>query len=71
MVKEVPVPVQFQFDSVRFTSKGEQVAAYLLDYLLSSNPPKIKLIGHTDPVGSDDFNEGLSLRRAEAVKTIS
>ena len=68
VVKEVPVPVQFQFDSVRFTTKGEQVAAYLLDYLLSSNVPKIKLIGHTDPVGSDDFNYGLSLRRAEAVK---
>jgi len=68
VVKEVPVPVQFQFDSVRFTAKGEQVAAYLLDYLVSANPPKIKLIGHTDPVGSDDFNYGLSLRRAEAVK---
>jgi outer membrane protein OmpA-like peptidoglycan-associated protein len=68
VVKEVPVPVQFQFDSVRFTAKGEQVAAYLLDYLLSSSLKKIKLIGHTDPVGSDEFNDGLSLRRAEAVK---
>jgi OOP family OmpA-OmpF porin len=68
VVKEVPVPVQFQFDSTRFTAKGEQVAAYLLDYLVSSHLPKIRLIGHTDPVGSDDFNEGLSLRRAEAVK---
>jgi OOP family OmpA-OmpF porin len=68
VVKEVPVPVQFQFDSIRFTAKGEQVAAYLLDYLVSSNLPKIRLVGHTDPVGSDEFNEGLSLRRAEAVK---
>ena len=68
VVKEVPVPVQYQFDSVRFTAKGEQVAAYLLDYLQSSNLRKIKLIGHTDPVGSDDFNYGLSLRRAEALK---
>jgi OOP family OmpA-OmpF porin len=68
VVKEVPVPVQFQFASTRFTAKGEQVAAYLLDYLLSSNLPKIKLIGHTDPVGSDELNQGLSVRRAEAVK---
>ena len=68
VVKEVPVPVQYQFDSVRFTAKGEQVAAYLLDYLLSTNLTNIKLIGHTDPVGSDDFNYGLSLRRAEALK---
>lgn len=68
VVKEVPVPVQFQFDSTRFTAKGEQVAAYLLDYLVSSNLPKIKLIGHTDPVGTDKFNQGLSVRRAEEVK---
>ena len=68
VVKEVPVPVQYQFDSVRFTAKGEQVASYLLDYLRTSNLTKIKLIGHTDPVGSDDFNQGLSERRAEALR---
>ena len=71
VVKEVPVPVQFQFDSVRFTAKGEQVAAYLLDYLVSSNLPKIKLIGHTDPVGSDDFNEGLSLSSCRSGEGLS
>jgi len=69
VVKEVPVPVQFQFASTRFTAKGEQVAAYLLDYLLGSHLPKVKLIGHTDPVGTDEFNQGLSERRAEAVKS--
>jgi outer membrane protein OmpA-like peptidoglycan-associated protein len=68
VVKEVPLPVQFQFASTRFTSKGEQVAAYLLDYLVSSNFRKIRLVGHTDPVGGDAYNRDLSLRRAEAVK---
>ena len=68
VVKEVPVPVQFQFASTRFTSKGEQVAAYLLEYLHSAKLPRIRLIGHTDPVGSDASNQSLSVRRAEAVK---
>jgi outer membrane protein OmpA-like peptidoglycan-associated protein len=67
VVQEVPVPVQFQFDSVRFTSKGDQVAAYLLSYLNSQSLPKIKLIGHTDAKGTPEYNLGLSLRRAEAL----
>ncbi|MFM7487084.1 MAG: OmpA family protein, partial [Cytophagales bacterium] len=29
---------------------------------------KIKVIGHTDNVGSDKFNERLSFKRAETVK---
>lgn len=68
VVKTVPVPVQFHFDSTRFTSKGEQVAAYLLDYLLTENPGRIKLVGHTDPKGDEYYNLGLSERRAEAVR---
>jgi OmpA-OmpF porin, OOP family len=69
VVEEVPLPVQFQFDSTRFTSKGEQVAAYLLDYLLRQGLPRIRLIGHTDPKGDAGYNQGLSQRRAEAVRT--
>jgi outer membrane protein OmpA-like peptidoglycan-associated protein len=68
VVKEVPVPVQFQFDSVRFTSKGDQVAAYLLSYLKSENLSRITLIGHTDPKGTPEYNAGLSLRRAQALQ---
>jgi outer membrane protein OmpA-like peptidoglycan-associated protein len=68
VVKSVPVPVQFQFDSTRFTSKGEQVAAYLLDYLQTEKLPVIRLIGHTDQTGSEDYNLDLSFRRAEAVR---
>ena len=68
MVKAVPVPVQFHFDSTRFTGKGEQVAAYLLDYLLNEDLAYVKLVGHTDPKGDANYNLGLSERRAAALR---
>ncbi|MGH6925569.1 MAG: OmpA family protein, partial [Propylenella sp.] len=67
VVKAVPVPVQFQFDSTRFTSKGEQVAAYLLSYLVDEKLPAITLIGHTDSRGDANYNVDLSFRRAAAL----
>ncbi len=68
VVKAVPVPVQFHFDSTRFTGKGEQVAAYLLDYLLNEDLVYVKLVGHTDPKGDEYYNLGLSERRAAALR---
>ena len=44
------------------------MAAYLLEYLLGAHLPKVKLVGHTDSKGADDYNNGLSRRRAEAVR---
>ena len=66
-VREVAVPVQFHFDSVEFTEKGQAAAADLLDYLERQGMPAITLIGHADPVGDADYNQVLSVRRAQAV----
>jgi outer membrane protein OmpA-like peptidoglycan-associated protein len=32
--------------------------------------PDIVVIGHTDAVGSDDYNDQLALKRAQAVRTM-
>jgi len=66
-VREVALPVQFEFGSVAFTLKGREAAEDLLDYLNRQGVTAITLIGHTDPVGSVAYNERLSLRRAQAV----
>ena len=29
---------------------------------------KVEVAGHTDSIGTDEYNQGLSLRRAEAVR---
>jgi OOP family OmpA-OmpF porin len=62
----VPVPVQFEYDSAELTPEGiaavEDMYAYLKDL------PHVTIVGHTDPVGSDNYNYGLSERRAYAVR---
>lgn len=42
----------------------------VIDRIKSQLPTEITLIGHTDTTGSDDFNNQLSLRRAQTVEKI-
>lgn len=67
-VEEVVLAIEYDFDSVDFTRKGNDVADQLLSYLLDRNPPRIVLEGHTDPVGAATYNDQLSLRRAESLR---
>lgn len=63
----VAVPVQFEFGLSEFTTEGAKAAADMLDYLNRQKIDAITLIGHTDPVGSREFNLRLSESRAWAV----
>jgi outer membrane protein OmpA-like peptidoglycan-associated protein len=64
----VPVPVRFDFDSAELTPDGQAAVKDIYAYLEQSAPAHVVIIGHTDPVGSDGYNVGLSQHRAEAVK---
>lgn len=68
-VEEVSLAIEFDFDSTTLTKKGQQYADKLLAYLKERNPPRIVLEGHTDPVGASEYNDRLSLRRAESLKS--
>jgi outer membrane protein OmpA-like peptidoglycan-associated protein len=59
------------FDTGQSTLKpGAMASINRLATFLSSNPnTKVLIEGHTDSVGSDDYNIGLSERRARAVAT--
>jgi outer membrane protein OmpA-like peptidoglycan-associated protein len=59
------------FDTGQATLKpGANLALGRLSTYLSNNPQtKIIIEGHTDSVGSDEYNEALSERRARAVAT--
>jgi outer membrane protein OmpA-like peptidoglycan-associated protein len=57
------------FESESYVLKDEsKVELNKLIYLLTQNPSlKIQISGHTDNVGSEEFNKALSVKRASAV----
>ena len=73
-----PVPVSekvsfaaealFDFDKSLVKPEGKAALDELLAKLAGMNTEVMVTVGHTDSVGSDAYNQRLSLRRAEAVK---
>jgi outer membrane protein OmpA-like peptidoglycan-associated protein len=57
------------FDTGRATLKpGATTTLERVAQFMQKNPEtKVMIEGHTDSVGSDDYNQGLSERRAQAV----
>lgn len=60
--------VYFGFDAATFTAEGESELQNLAQYLLDNPSVKLKIIGHCDERGTNDYNLALGERRAEAVK---
>jgi len=69
-IAEITVPdVHFDFNSaVLKPGFGELLAGLYQEYRGQVRPERIIVIGHTDSVGSDQYNQKLSMRRAMAVK---
>jgi outer membrane protein OmpA-like peptidoglycan-associated protein len=66
--KKVALPIWFEFDSTDFTPDGARAAADLAAMVAQLQLTTVHLIGHTDWIGSDSYNDQLSLARALAVK---
>ena len=58
----------FAFDKAVVTPAGKAALDKLLAQLEGMNTEVMVTVGHTDSVGSDAYNQKLSLRRADAVK---
>jgi OOP family OmpA-OmpF porin len=58
----------FDFDKSVVKPEGQTALDDLLVKLQGMNTEVMVTMGHTDSVGTDDYNQKLSLRRAEAVK---
>lgn len=73
-----PVPVSekinfsaealFDFDKSVVKPEGKLALDQMLESLKNMNTEVMVTVGHTDSIGSDDYNQALSIRRAEAVK---
>lgn len=59
--------IEFDFNSADIRPQSEPALAEILKLLQSSPELKILVVGHTDAVGSFDYNRALSQRRAESV----
>lgn len=63
----VPVPVQFETDRSDLTPEGIAAVTDIYGYLGQKPYRVVRIIGHTDPRGSDAYNLDLSKRRAQMV----
>ncbi|MGD0527534.1 MAG: OmpA family protein [Polyangiaceae bacterium] len=61
----------FAFDSSKATGGDQPTMRVLVDCMISGplRGKRIRLIGHTDPRGTDAHNDDLGLERAQRVKT--
>jgi outer membrane protein OmpA-like peptidoglycan-associated protein len=68
--KKIDLTINFDFNSAAITAKAESQLNNLGDALRNPRMENevIVLGGHTDAKGSDEYNQKLSERRAEAVK---
>lgn len=59
---------RFPFDKADLSNKNRELLSRVAGILLASKGYGLSVFGYTDDVGSDDYNQKLSLRRAEAVQ---
>jgi outer membrane protein OmpA-like peptidoglycan-associated protein len=67
-VRDVALPIRFDFNGDALTDLGRRSADDLFDLLSKERPHVVRLVGHTDRVGGDAYNCELSWRRVRAVR---
>jgi len=60
--------VFFDFNKSNLTAEAQAVVSEAVKTAKSNGMVRVMVTGHTDTVGSDSYNQGLSVRRAESVK---
>jgi outer membrane protein OmpA-like peptidoglycan-associated protein len=64
----VPLPIRFDSNSAQLSPIGLQAVNELLTAIKQQSPGEIILVGHTDSVGSDEYNMRLSAERLKSVE---
>ncbi len=68
-VVDLPVHlVFFDHDSAEIPAAAGEALTALIDAAKSGGAPQITVVGHADRSGGEAYNQGLSMRRAEAIK---
>ena len=70
--KKMPEPhlIYFAFDKSEF-SQNEETDKYVIEsnaYLVQNSQARLSITGHTDALGSDEYNKALGYRRVQSVQ---
>ena len=60
--------ITFEFDKATLTDLGRGRVYLIAQKLKEGKNVKVEIQGHTDYIGTEDYNKALGLKRAEAVK---
>jgi outer membrane protein OmpA-like peptidoglycan-associated protein len=60
--------IKFDFDQARLKPQDRELLSRIAGILLTSSDYRIDVYGHTDDIGTEEYNQGLSERRAQAVR---
>jgi outer membrane protein OmpA-like peptidoglycan-associated protein len=60
--------IQFDFDRANIRPENRELLSRIAGVLLTAKGYSIYVYGHTDDVGTEEYNRGLSERRARAVR---
>jgi outer membrane protein OmpA-like peptidoglycan-associated protein len=63
---EVPDTINFEFNSAVLDASAQAVLRQQADWIRQFPEVRFRVYGHTDLVGSNAYNQGLGLRRAQA-----
>lgn len=68
--RDVPVmsDVLFDFDKSNLRPEGQQVVDQVVSSMKANPGDTLTVVGHTDSVGTDEYNMGLGQRRANTVR---
>jgi len=64
----IATSINFDFDSARIPANAADKLGRVINVIEKSPSIKVRIVGHTDDRGPAQYNVGLSLRRAAAVK---
>lgn len=60
--------IKFDFDRAEIKPEYREILSRIAGVLLTAGGYRVQIYGHTDDVGTEDYNQGLSERRAKAVR---